>query len=182
MTKNVQTTSYAQERGRKEIEPLLLAADCRLPVEGVNTPLGELGLGKPRTKTKQERDHEEIIEHLGTTIGPVDSNSLQEIVPVSDDYQIAVHTSPPNGRHPYLTIFTTGMSDRAMTVPKGKEGFRYAELVMFLPARLAAPEVDESRLVWPVEWLRKIAYYLYLNDTWLGGPATIISSAEPPEP
>lgn len=172
--------SYAQERGRKEIERLLLTADCRLPVEGVDTSLGEPG--EPRAKTKRERDREEIIEHLCTIIGPVDSNSLQEIVPVSNDYQIAVHTSPPNGRHPYLTIFTTGMSDRAMTVPKGKEAFKFAELVMFLPADWPHPSAMRSDFFWPVEWLRKIAYYPYLNDTWLGGPATIISSAEPPEP
>ena len=172
--------SYAQERGRKEIERILLDAGCRLPVEGVDVPLGEQG--KPSAETELKGSHEEIIKHLRAIVGPVDSNALQEIVPVSDDFQIVVHTSPPNDLHPYLTIFTTGMSDRAMTVPKGKEDFKYAELVMFLPADWPHPKSMKRDSIWPVEWMRKIAYYPYLNDTWLGGPATIISSAEPPEP
>ena len=35
---------------------------------------------------------------------------------------------------------------------------------------------------WPFEWLRKAAYYPHLNDTWLGGSMTIISSDDPPVP
>jgi len=172
--------SYAQERGEKDIERFLLGVGCRLPIEGVDVPLGEQG--KTIANTTQESDHKKILEHLRPVIGPIDSHSLQEIVPVTGEFQIAVHTSPPNDQHPYLTIFTTGMSDRAMTVPKGKEEFKYAELVMFLPADWLHPKSMKGDSFWPVEWLRKIAYYPYLNDTWLGGPATIISSSEPPEP
>jgi hypothetical protein len=76
------------------------------------------------------------------------------------------------------------MSDRPMNVPQGQEEYRHAELVMHLSAdwpnfRKKKPSKDS---LWPLEWLRKVAYFPHLSKTWLGGPMTIMSSDEPPVP
>jgi hypothetical protein len=83
-----------------------------------------------------------------------------------------------------MTLFTTGRSGKAMTVPEGEEKYQYAELIMQLPATWLHPRVQKSNreASWPVEWLRQVAYYPHLNETWLGGKTTIISSDEPPVP
>ncbi len=39
-----------------------------------------------------------------------------------------------------------------------------------------------NEFYWPIEWLKRIARYPHDNDTWLGGPHTIIANGEPPEP
>lgn len=84
---------------------------------------------------------------------------------------------------PCLTLFTTGMSDLPMLVPPGEEAYQYAELIMHLPATWPHPRNQSAGYDnWPIEWLRNVAYYPHLNDTWLGGATTIISSDEPPVP
>ena len=35
------------------------------------------------------------------------------------------------------------------------------------------------RLVWPVDWLRRIAKFPHQNSTWLGGPAVVLSGPAP---
>ncbi len=46
------------------------------------------------------------------------------------------------------------------------------------------PQQDRrlNEFYWPIEWLKRIARYPHDNDTWLGGPHTIIANGEPPEP
>ena len=47
------------------------------------------------------------------------------------------------------------------------------------------PQQDDRRaneFYWPIEWLKRIARYPHDNETWLGGPHTIIANDEPPEP
>jgi hypothetical protein len=125
-----------------------------------------------------------ISSVMETAFGPVDPLSQQEIVPVLDEVHISMHVIRPTEEHPYLTLFTTGMSNVAMNVPPGEEEWQYAELIMYLPPTWPHPRehsADEAAF-WPVQWLRRIAYYPHLHETWLGGPLTIISSAEPPVP
>jgi hypothetical protein len=133
-------------------------------------------------------DNDKVREMISivmeTAFGPVDPLSLQEIVPVHDDVHVSVHIIRPTESHPHLTLFTTGMSNSPMCVPLGQDEWRYAELIMHLPASWRHPREhgDDMAAFWPVQWLRQIAYFPHLNDTWLGGPVTIISSAEPPVP
>jgi hypothetical protein len=97
---------------------------------------------------------------------------------------VTINAIRPNEKHPYLVLSTNGMSDRPMNVPAGQEAWRYAELVIHLPADWPHPQDangDPQRL-WPAQWLRRMAYYPHQNNTWLGLPAAIISSANPPEP
>ncbi len=48
------------------------------------------------------------------------------------------------------------------------------------PVTLAA--FDDPNHDWPIEWLKRIARYPHDNQTWLGGPRTILANGEPPEP
>lgn len=140
-----------------------------------------------RTDTRQQRNdkvREMITLVMETVFGPVDPLSLQEIVPVHDEVYVSIHAIRPTDTHPYLTLFTTGMSNVAMKVPAGQKEWRFAELIMHLPPTWPHPcdHAEDAAAFWPVQWLRQVAYYPHLNGTWLGGPRTIISSAEPPVP
>ena len=81
-------------------------------------------------------------------------------------------------------LVTEGMSARPMTAPDGGEAFQYAELVLRLPHDwpLTLAAFENPNHFWPIEWLKRIARYPHDNDTWLGGPHTIIANGEPPEP
>jgi hypothetical protein len=173
--------SFARQEEKPGIVELLLQTGCRLPIEGVDKPVWHPE--KFHEVTAADRTHDQIISRMATVFGTVDPLSLQEIVPVHDDAHVAVNVICPNPQHPFLTLFTTGMSDRAMTVPPGQEAYQYAELVMHLPATWPHPRNgDSADAMWPLEWLRKVAYYPHLHGTWLGGPTTIISSDDPPVP
>jgi hypothetical protein len=176
--------SFAQERGETEIADLLIKAGCRLPIEGVDKPVWEPEEIEVHEPTVEDKAHEQIKLLMSELFGPVDPLALQEIVPVDSDVHVAINVIRPNDRDPHLTLFTTGMSDRALEVPKGQEEYQYAELLMRLPGAWPHPRDrgagDDT--FWPFEWLRKVAYYPHLNETWLGGAMTIISSDDPPVP
>jgi len=143
---------------------------------------------KPTTGTKKAPPVasfvQEMIAFCEQNFGPVDPKSLNEIV-ASSDPPISIHVVRPSKTRPHVTLFTTGMSARAMKVPKEGQDFRFAELFIQLPANWP---VDKSKLketpsaTWPYRWLWKIAAYPHANKTWLGGPATIIANDDPPQP
>ena len=126
---------------------------------------------------------QQIIVYMAERFGPVDDLGMQEILPIVEDMSVSINFIRPNDDHPYLVLFTNGMSDRAMRVPSGSDEWQYAELVMHLPADWPHPREagGDPQWLWPVQWLRKAAYIPHLNDTWLAPPGTIISSAVPPE-
>lgn len=69
-------------------------------------------------------------------------------------------------------------------IPAGQEAYRYTELMIRLPADWPTDDrlLADPNASWPVSWLRRIAAYPAENDTWLGGPYTIVANEEPPEP
>jgi len=157
--------SLAKECGQTEIAEILIAAGVVLPD------------GTPEIRS--DDDHPRIITLLTKEFGAVDEAALQEVVPVHDGVHVAINVIRPNERHHCLTLFTTGMSDQAMTLPKGEAHFEYAELLMHLPADWPMKNPDDG---WPLQWLRQIAYYPHQAKTWLGGRYSIIANDEPPEP
>lgn len=122
---------------------------------------------------------EAVIRFCEQEFGPVEPLSLVEIVP--DGPQIAVHSCPAYGADGVTTLFTTGLSDRPMTVPDepGAHAYRFAELFVQLPANWNYREVRDLAQSWPLHWLRTIAKYPHRNDTWLGAPLTVISAGDP---
>ena len=170
--------THARDRGHPEIGELLLSAGCRMPVEGVDVPANDARI------TPGDERRERIVAHMAAAFGPVDDLSLQEIVPAMSDVPVTIHIIRPNDKHPFLTLFTTGISFQPLHVPKGQEAFQYAELLLHLPASWPHPRETQvtDGSFWPVQWLRQVAYYPHSNETWLGGPHTIIASDDPPVP
>jgi hypothetical protein len=80
-------------------------------------------------------------------------------------------------------LVTSGMSDRAMTVPEDAEQSEYAELVTCLPGDWPIDEesVQDPSNGWPIVWTRFLARFPHQHETWLG-PFHTIPNADPPEP
>jgi hypothetical protein len=75
------------------------------------------------------------------------------------------------------------MSDLPLTAPSGQESRRLGELVLQLPGSWPHPRTcDDEQCLWPIEWLRNLAYLPHSSGHPYPHPATIISSADPPEP
>jgi len=168
---------FAKERGQTKICKLLEAAGCKVP------PDEESEAGESSDRTSEEENLALLVKHMSEVFGPTEGLALQEMFPVmSEGPSIAVNVISSADR---VVIFTTGMSDEAMSVTEGQEDFQYAELMMQLPADWPIPRdldaADEGSL-WPFTWLRQIAYHPHLNDTWLGGEYTVISPEDPPTP
>lgn len=123
-----------------------------------------------------------VLAHVQEHLGPVKELSLKEVVP--GDPPISVYVVPPLGKRNWRALVTCGMSVRPMRVPPGAEEFKYAECVIYLPPEwpLTAKALKNPKHFWPIEWLRKIAYYPHENKTWLGGPSAIFANGEPPQP
>lgn len=180
----INALTEAEQNGHTEIAALLKAHGCRRPTEGVDKPIWEPPADMMVNQTPELDQYHQIIEYLELRFGPVDPTGQQEILPPLEDMSVSINAIRPNDEHPYLVLFTNGMSDRAMKVPPGQEAWQYAELVMHLPPEWPHPSEADSdpQWLWPIQWLRKMAYYPHLNETWLGLPAAIVSSADPPEP
>ena len=137
--------------------------------------------GRERKISGVDRAHRDIIDHMAAHFGPVRNLGLEEILPVTG---IRINVIQARTEDDPLILFTTGMSDRAQSVPRGQEFYRYTELFIRLPAKwcldgdcLATPEN-----FWPIEWLKRVAIYPLEENTWLGGQFSIISNGEPPQP
>ena len=122
----------------------------------------------------------QIIEHFTRTIGAPEQLSLIQIVPTG--IPVAVHAIAANEHHPYVTLFTTGMSEQPMTVPDGAEEYSRAELYIQLPADWKYRDYEDPNWGWPQHWLRSMAQYPQQHNTWLGGPVTLVANEDPPQP
>ena len=182
--KLINALSIAEDNRHREVVNVLRSRGCRRPVEGVDVPLWEPSKSVVMEQNVDITSSAQIIDYMQLRFGPVDELGLQELLPVVDGMSVTINVIRPNEIHPYLVLFTVGMSDLPMTVPAGQEDWRYAELVIHLPADWPHPRDvgPDSPWLWPVQWLRKMAYYPHLNKTWLGRPAAIVSSDEPPKP
>jgi hypothetical protein len=63
---------------------------------------------------------------MAERLGPVETWTIQEVFRVHDKVQVAIHVIRPNDAHPYLTLFTAGMTDKPLKVPNGQEAYRHA--------------------------------------------------------
>jgi hypothetical protein len=160
--------SHALAYGHKEIAELLRAHGATLPDPG--PPAGPAEL------------RQDILRHVEYYLGAVQPLALTEILPGT--VAVSIHVVSPTPERRWLTLFTTGMSDRTMTVPAGSEEYRYAELLLRLPGSwpLTTEALQKPENSWPVEWLRRIGHYPHDNQTWLAGAYAVISNGEPPAP
>ncbi|EMI21002.1 ankyrin 2,3/unc44 [Rhodopirellula maiorica SM1] len=180
----INALTKAEQNGHGDIVQLLRVHGCRRPIEGVDKPVWEPPAHRMVNRTSEFDRHHQIIEYMTVRFGPVDEMGQQEILPPLEGMSISINTISPNAEHLYRVLFTSGMSDRPMTTPPRQEAWQYAELVLHLPADWPTSRSDEANLQtrWPFNWMRRMAYYPHLNNTWLGLPAAIVPSANPPEP
>ena len=166
----ISAVTWAQMMGRQDIVDYLLSKG------------GKLQEVKPRAPTTRD---EEVIDYFSKHFGPVHPLALRDIVPTAPG--IAIHRIPASVERPYLTLFTTGMSSRAMIAPVDNEEtakFRYAELFIQLPADwpLDLDSLADPDRGWPIRWLRFIGTYPHQSGEWLGGPIAIVANGELPKP
>jgi len=118
----------------------------------------------------------EVIEnHLKKHVGKVET-VYHEIL--SDLIHLDILIIPSNANKPYHTLVTCGVSEMPMTVPQGVEDFKYAELMINLPAKW--PLLKDYEVIgnnennhWPIRWLKHIGRLPHDYDTWIGWGHTI---------
>ena len=143
---------------------------------------------KRRTTKPKVSVEQQLIDAMVKEFGPVDELCLQEIFPVHPAVHVKIHVIRPWGDHDYITLFTTGMSARPLNIPKGMqekgEDFRYAELTMHLPAnwKLPADAKSAAKWNWPIQWLRRLAYYPHQQGTCLHRRYTVFDHGKPLAP
>ncbi|WP_028544859.1 suppressor of fused domain protein [Paenibacillus taiwanensis] len=130
--------------------------------------------------TGNEEAIAKITQHVETYIGPVEG-VFHEII--SDLVHLDILFVPPTPDRNYYTLVTCGMSNLPMTVPEGAENFKYAELMICLPAswKVSEEAFQEEVNYWPVRWLKTLARMPHEYDTWLYAAHTI-PNGDPAEP
>lgn len=123
---------------------------------------------------------EAISEHIERHIGPIET-VYHELI--SDLVHIDVHFVPATDGRQWHTLVTSGMSDRAMTVPEGWEDHRFAELMVCLPPEwpMGEEEFESERHYWPIRWLKTLARFPHEYETWLSYFHSV-PNGDPPEP
>jgi uncharacterized protein len=122
---------------------------------------------------------QEVIDYFAKTIGPVQDQSIIEIVLTG--YPIAIHVIRPAGKRKHLTLFTTGLSLNPMNTPLEYVEWSLGELYIELPGNWEIDRLDDPQWNWPIEWLRYLARHPIENDSWMP-PAYIVANQDPPEP
>lgn len=127
-----------------------------------------------------EETIEKVTAHVEKHIGEVDF-VFHEIV--SDKIHIDVLRVPPAPGRNYYTLVTCGMSALSMTVPDGAERFRFAELLLCLPADwpLTEEAMKDEKNYWPIRWLKTLARLPHDYNSWLYAGHTI-PNGDPAEP
>lgn len=124
--------------------------------------------------------HEAIAAHFDAHVGPAPT-VFHELV--SEYVHVDVHFVPPDEERPSWVLYTTGMSDRPMTVPPGLDAPPFAELVVVLPAgwRLDEASLRDETWYWPIRLLKFLARFPHVFGTWLGAGHTL-PNGDPAEP
>jgi hypothetical protein len=127
-----------------------------------------------------EQNIEAIANHIEKHIGPIET-VLHEII--SDLVHVDIHVVKPTEDRPFVTLVTSGMSDRPMTVPEGAEELQFAELMITLPDDwpLDQESFEDENHYWPIRWLKTLARLPHEYETWLGSCHTV-PNGDPAEP
>jgi hypothetical protein len=102
---------------------------------------------------------------------------------VSDLVHVDIHTVPAAEERPWITLLTSGMAERPMTVPDGLEEHRFAELTLALPPDWPLTQADweDEANYWPIRLLKLLARLPHEFDSFLGWGHTV-PTADPPVP
>ena len=164
----------------------------------VHRPERKAGAGELVTGATPFLDR--ITDHIERTIGPAPS-VFHEIV--SADLHLDLHIVPAQPRlkasedrplgGDYVTVVTSGMSSRRMSVPasaKANGVSEYAELMLALPKNwpglLPDGQFDQRQMAdeakwWPLRWLKQMARLPHEYGTFFSHGVTV-PNGEPAEP
>ncbi len=125
-------------------------------------------------------DVELIEEHIEKYIGKIDM-VWHELI--SDLVHLDVHHVKPTPERNFHTLVTTGMSDRPMTAPEAFPDFKYAELLITLPAEWKVDDESfkDEKNYWIVRLLKSLARFPHEYETWFWWGHTI-PNGDPPKP
>jgi len=123
---------------------------------------------------------EAITDHIEKHVGPVAQVFHEQLSPI---VHVDVHHVAPSPRRPFHTLVTSGMSERPMTVPKGAELCRRAELFLLLRPewQVSMEAFKDENNYWPMRLLKDLARLPHEHQTWLG-PGHTVTNGMPPEP
>lgn len=86
--------------------------------------------------------------------------------------------------HPFLTLFTVGLSEHLLATPAFGTKEARVELMMHLPFTwpMDGEYAQDPQFQWPLNWLRTLPQHLLSGSIPLPGTHVIISNDEPPVP
>ncbi|MBQ7775323.1 MAG: suppressor of fused domain protein [Lachnospiraceae bacterium] len=128
---------------------------------------------------------EEICAHFEMLFPDREEMVFHEAV--SDLVHIDVYVRKPNDKQNFYVIYTTGMSDLPMCLPKEiskREDLKYAELYTFLPSTWNCGENFktlsdlEAKDSWIIQYIRFLARFPHEYETWLGHGHTLPNGPE----
>lgn len=122
-----------------------------------------------------------LVPHMEKHFGPVKSVSHEL---ASHLVHVDIHIIPPSAERDHYVLFTTGMSDRAMTIPRDCADMARVELMLSLPSNWRLDDVSirqYEKWSWPLKWMRMLARLPHEHNSWLGFGHTI-PNGDPPRP
>lgn len=113
-----------------------------------------------------------VDAHITRTLGEPEF-VYHEII--SDQVHVDVYIIPPSKERPYQVLVTSGMSERAMTMPEEYADQAYAELCMILPPDwpLTTESLKDDRHAWPLKWLRMLARFPHVSGSFFASGHTL---------
>lgn len=123
---------------------------------------------------------DQIVKHITAHLGEP-TRVFHEII--STTVHIDVHIVSATPEKPWISLVTSGMSDLPMNAPDGAEGFRFAELMIRLPAdwNLSDEASKQEENYWPIRALKFLARFVHEFETWFCYGHTI-PNGNPPTP
>lgn len=111
-----------------------------------------------------EDDGNVVVEHIEKYLGCIDS-SINEIVPGSR-VSIDVNIINPSKERNYFTLVTTGMCEYPMGFSVEDNEYKYAELLIKLPAnwKLDQESCKDEENYWPIKMLRLIGHLPHIYE------------------
>lgn len=102
---------------------------------------------------------------------------------ISTTVHVDVHIVRATPERPWISLVTSGMSDLPMNAPEGAEDWRFAELMIRLPAdwNLDEEALKDEANYWPLRWLKTLARFAHEYETWLSYGHSI-PNGNPPAP
>lgn len=124
----------------------------------------------------------ESLKHFVDSLFGLNYQVFHELI--SDIVHLDIYWMPPvPDRMPFQLLLSSGMSERAMTLPAGRPFSPYAELMLALPPdwQLDDASLKDNRWYWPIRWLKFLARFPHEYGTFLT-PGHTVPTTDPPEP